>query len=564
MQQYVPKFTNNNLGPPSRGSPTNTFGPLRSNQQDGMVANGANNRPRTETNSTVQVHRQTITSLSSSYCFGEEGKKALETQFAYLAKQEGKLRFQDWQPHPHPVGATMRAAFDDLVKFGYLAGQKIHDIGGSKTRVMSRFDPEGTKMTDRVHTTTPVLSVRDIHRERTNPEEVPNNCQCIGGQWANRCAECCALAPYWKSAMSVDSIYYPGVMEELMGVLRVSKRAGYVVFNDYHHAYLKNGKSGRACDAESTYTISGSTVTSTVKGNVSPYKHGVLKTGGGYSWQYLIKHPSPSMQGAEYWMIFETLHEFWNHDIPYKLCRVVCIAENELVNRGFAPRTGMPDCQTYGLNDSIWFDVDEDKARDTEERYRKEMALYLSKYEDPKPDTKSPPEISTWQMRIEECKHKNTPEAAQMVIDLNRRIETYRSMYATWDAVVREWNSRVHKTNERFYTTHEADETWATCEISTSAWYTLGFSLNRTLYKAPLQMVYDAFVRIGQKETIQAIDQAATTALRDYIKERDLGHWSNQVQEAFIIARVMRAQQIRRLQTAMMTSSSVSSLTKKL
>jgi len=126
------------------------------------------------------------------------------------------------------------------------------------------------------------------------------------------------------TAMSVDSWYYPGVLDEMASRAKHHATTLYIIGNDYDACYRDDKFTGFAADSESRFIIDSTGVTSIVKDNPIPYKHKFLKTSDN-SWQYLLPDG-----GALVFTIVDTIQ---NADIPYRLMRGVYV-EN--------PMTGLP------------------------------------------------------------------------------------------------------------------------------------------------------------------------------------------------------------------------------
>jgi hypothetical protein len=141
---------------------------------------------------------------------------------------------------------------------------------------------------------------------------IANSCDSVGGQ-ATTCAECLDHSDY-TAAISVDSWYYPGVLEECVKRAKQGLMV-YIVGSDYH-ACIRRGKlTGKAADGESHYIISGDSVTSFIHGNPAPYEHRIPVTAD-VSWSYIV-------DGGR--VIMEIVDTILNGDIPYHIMRMTYV-----------------------------------------------------------------------------------------------------------------------------------------------------------------------------------------------------------------------------------------------
>jgi len=313
-------------------------------------------RPVTKQDS-ISLHKGSLTQFHVPYKLGPEGKKAFETFLPHLIGQKNKdgkekLCYDSIIEHCHPVGASVRALFNDLIWYDNAREVKTLDIGTATTRLNSRFYKSGAKLTESIDSLQPILSGRDLLRKKLYPQPMDGMCECKGGEGLNnlndsksdRCDKC--LKTIYDVVMAVDGLYYPGVLEELVeqDVKRVAKiggrgLVGYFTFNDYHAAILKTkSNQGKCCDGESKFEIGeDGLVRSFVNGNPAPYKHQVLSTYGNESWQYKVK----SEFGTVYYVVFEVLKTFYNGDVPYRLCRATPMKMMDL--QKFGESAGVED-----------------------------------------------------------------------------------------------------------------------------------------------------------------------------------------------------------------------------
>jgi hypothetical protein len=204
----------------------------------------------------------------------------------------------------------------DLVIYKHETTSSIKDIGAAIVRTATRFE-NGAPLKDRVHSMAPIVSGRDILRNRKHSrhmKDFTNFCTHKGGDTlrtdrVNSDGSNCKCQEYFEVTTAIDSVYYPGVLEEMAIDSIVSKGVGYVAFNDYDAAWRKNGNKGRCADDESQYFLYGDIVESTVRGNVAPYVHGFLRTTDRISWQYKMNFQSIATTA---YVIFEVYEGEWN------------------------------------------------------------------------------------------------------------------------------------------------------------------------------------------------------------------------------------------------------------
>jgi hypothetical protein len=483
---------------------------------------------------TLTLYKGSLSAIHIPYVLGPEADKALRKHFNTLLLNEDTTRprfvVQSRHQHPHPVGAFMRAYFGDLVHYKYAKHGMVLDIGTSQVRLTNRFDVNGWNLSWRVHSMAPILSGRDIMREMANADRIhesdgtlQNSCRCTGGQWVNRCYSC--LIPQFDHTMSVDSIYYPGVLEEMIANgLREDYKGrgalGWVVFNDYDKARIIHGREGSALDKESSYVIKGDKVISTVAGNPAPYEHGFLRTGGHDTWQYHMFAKDRDGKAHQVNVIFETVEEFQNGDVPYKLCRVYIIKHSKLVGVNELEGAGVSGIPTYS---SQWY---------------KETIPIIPKNEI-LPVTK---DTIGYHLAGNVTGFTRPSKSGDLLTDLISKEERQHKDLAIWQTFVNQYEYHVLKRNERFFNTVEEIAGKQTelvhMEMLTSKWYTLGLATSQKVVTAKLSHVIDAYLAIGNKKVTSSVKQACIQLQRAAPKEELMD-----ITDAFLIARVMRAQE---------------------
>jgi hypothetical protein len=369
----------------------------------------------------------------------------------------------------------------------------------------------------------------------------------------------------YGAVVAVDSIYYDGVLREIHDQLRRNPDAfGYVVFNDYDKAYICKGEEGEAFDAESRYSICKGQngllqVTSTVRGNIAPYTHKILQTGGLDNWQYVIHTPDGIRKPKREALLFETLHEFQNGDIPYKLCRVM------LFDLDSTPGCSQSGLQGIQIMPSLWSTNDtfidemeipnEPTSEVMPERGKQSMnpVGMLTRYT----CAEAPADVA--KLDIAEFKNRFPIKQGETELDFVNRQKRIRSYFMAWDTFLQGFSLLSNKrSNERLHTSIEDKTHYVTLDIYDDRWKAIikqivGVKSCNT-YKAKLQHVMAAYVRLGNKTMATSIEYAQQALQKELFN--DFGEEIVDFGEAFIIARIMRAQQAVRLRNALGQSES--------
>jgi hypothetical protein len=508
------------------------------------------NRPR------LTFSKGELTYFESPYDFGTEATEALRGHFNRLLAQGNgtrpKFNLRRYAYHPHCCGATMRALFGDYIYYNYEKTANILDIGASLSRTAKRFDFDGQPLNQRVLSTAPILSSRDLIRQREHQDdeemslmvEGVNYCRCEGGLRNNRfCGDfktvddkgeeigvievrkpCPVCAEPFKVTMSVDSAYYPGVIEEQAWHSYKTQGRGYLVFNDYDGARIKHGLCGSACDGESEYKIEGEYVTSKVRGNFAPYRHQILSTRGMDSWQYHLY-----IGGRDLICLFQVLQRFWNKDVPYVIVKMFAVDVEELSKFGEEMFTGVPMLSKY---------------------YREERKIIPKKIEQVEKDLnvrklfdKQVDEFIDFtdgglhfKEAFEDCKLK----IGAYTLDFNKREE---DIYSRTDELI----NLFRKTPMNLYVTKTKDkDMYINLELRYSAWYTFGLNLYTDVYTAPLALMVEAYDVLGQKGENKSIAHAISQLQRKILEQTGVMNFD--VYEAMNLARVIRDQQLTRME----------------
>jgi hypothetical protein len=495
----------------------------------------------------------------SDYAFGPEGEKIMKEYFSDISwtvsylesknlEDKRKVKFGLGKfPHKHPVGATFRYVFQDFVNYCLEPNSRILDIGGQLVRLSSRVDEHhhnggsfSTPLGRRLWSLSPIDSFRDVIRNidsknNKKVQQYPYYCRCLGGQWQNRCYHC--RSTKYDVITSIDSIYYDGVLDEIVQQAASTnfEAVGYVAFNDYDHARKKYGLTGQAADGESTYKIVGDRVTVHVEGNnLAPYSHKFLQTGGELSWRYsqLIFKGSVPLRVD---IVFNTVEMVWNGDVPYKLCKVYVFPA--------APHTkavsGYKDLALVKHFKNVWA-MDDDPLLKDDEVY----TVNISKHTLIQPENLA-----------------KDAEYKQAFVNFARRSVEHKSYLRVWDTICHEmtnWLSSM-KSNERIFTTLENGEIYVTLEI-----YPTLLGVDRRdpemCCKEKLESVVKAYNKLGNKKLLDSVLNATAQAQKELV-----GHGVDTLNmpEAFLIARVIRAQQERRLMVIYELSRSIKDTARK-
>jgi hypothetical protein len=482
------------------------------------------------------------------------------------------------------VGAEMRALFGDYVMYSYEPRAKILDIGTSLYRLGSRWDMDGKSLCNRVHGTAPIVSPRDFHRQIShrndvylaNLKEGVHYCKCVGGFDNQGCKVCRAD---FDAVMSVDSVYYHGVLEEMALLCSQRQIPGYFVFNDYAIAYSNHGNTGEACDNESHYLVNmeDATVRSYVDGNITPYVHPILQTRP-FSWQYRLKCKTGDIA-----VLCEQLQRFDNGDIPYRLVRMVALEVEYLKKTTGDERfEGVVMLDKYHTPQSlsefnpypegIWVKVSNVRdppltvstattektlvdcttapimvSPDVEVRLPPELKPV------PSPNRPISLEIKKLQQNIP-CQYRVEDETLHIreyltkrpigigdtVIDFAKRTEVLQS---TWE----QFKVGVSQAHQKIYITKET-EVMVNMVTFHKPWYYLKiFNKAKKIYSAPLALVLACYHALGQKNKFSAVAFAVTSLQGKLTEEFANLNAVLDIYEAMGLAWVIREEQLTRL-----------------
>jgi len=576
---------------------------------NGPVIGGANPAKPPKTNVPYSFKKDQVTYFESQYKFGKEGLQAIRGHLSHLLTEKDGgsgpcFKLFASENHCHPVGATKRALFNAQLTHGILKGQKILDVGTSPARLAGQNDFDGKPLSARVWSCNPVLDARDHIRQTIHSKSVEllrasgHYCQhalAPDTRWQDHGCNVCG--GHYDAYMLIDSGYYKDGLEGAFRLGAEDATPIYWVINDYDACLRAGNKRGHTVDKESTFEVKqvhGSLqVTSTVKGNIMPYKHGVRGTAD-YVWQYVYN----DYDGLDLVVINEVINRFTDGDVPYIMVRSVAIKAPELVKSG--ENFGVADVPIRPL-----FVTDFPQAVLDEED---SLEMYLAHVEDavqmpavqqaPATDKKLWPKWGSHKnpaeqqpgsseleddddttemvvtslderdrlieqvgdyptnfesdLSIPEFYHKRIPQAGDKMIDFEKRKETFISNSKLWAAVMRNWHSEV----ENLTLDVKGGRTWVTL---TAAHKTCGFLHFKTLwgesntYKAPLDWVIEAYKKLGCKKAVQSIQFTLAECQKsdDFTSVAKICRTEiTGLQEAFIIALTIKAQEAGRLEQA--------------
>jgi len=491
------------------------------------------------------ISKGIITTLKYKYKLGPEGKEAVTKYFTDMLPKKtdwDRLMIEDIEKHDHPVGAFFRAYLSDLVYYKYEPNSTIYEPSVSKIRLASRGDTDGFALSHRVISSACVVDDMDIIRDINNWRRVAeredklfNHCGC---RLINGVAKCpqSNCDKQFPVVLGTENIYYKDVLEGMCCRIADMKGTGYAVFNDYHAAMICKGPKGRALDDESHYSINGSTVTSTVKGNAIGYEHGFLNTGGHMAWQYKV---TLNLAGGptKCVVLFEVLQTFVNGDVPMRLVRFVVLKQEWLHN-------GKDRLERVPCYEDIFYeatDVVEDKVE------VKPAVISVPKL----PEDANIKTLKSVGVKLEEVGHRRMVLEGDQVVDYRDRSDKPYHGWQFLDFVIEQFKSDT----ERLFVTNKDDKFYVNLELREKTWWSVGLKVTTQLFTADLKTVHLAYKKLGVKALSSTIDQAVSAAQRELEKELGFNE-AMDLTEAFAIARVIRAQQTERLIRCINASSS--------
>jgi len=402
------------------GQPINNRNQRQNNQgQNNAAAQGnaqgarqQQNRPPSHPENSIEVRGGVISHFRTSYIHSEEGTEVLKGQFRHLLTKDSSRFYvggtNGYKIHPHALGAELRRLYHNKLVYQYLAkpkdvpNYKVLDIGASPVRSMGSY-LDGENWLEYQHMMCPNLGVRDDIREQNNYYKLqaqcrehnererqirpnamkqitidPNtgllskaHCKCAmkpegNIDWAQPQNNTCACSRTYDAYTSIESWYYPGVMEGMFHQMIESflenrfKGSGWIVGHDYYRMMLRQAQDSRNYELtdsvfkryhdlhasthvewtpiqalghgvldidgnpESTHRIQSDhsrdnkpfMVTAEVKGNATAYKHQIPLTADEDVFAYEVIH-----RGVKYIILMETMELAMNGDVPFVMYR---------------------------------------------------------------------------------------------------------------------------------------------------------------------------------------------------------------------------------------------------
>jgi hypothetical protein len=389
------------------------------------------------------------------------------------------------------------------------------DIGAAEKRlgkaISSVQDGIPQYLRDRCHANIGELGFADYERKVTNTSNIvlPSSCHCVAGLLDNRCQHCREAlqnSPY-DNVMAIDSVYYPGVFDELVYHCANRGARGFLVFNDYDAAIQKHGHGGQTLGNESRWSTDGIYVTSTVDGNLQPYSHRIVQTGGLKAWQLIHRIPkigrddiirdSAFMEEEEVLVTFKVLEEFVNKTVPYRLVQVLAIKTEEL----------RPFGQENGLGGVRMFDT----------FFRENLITKLTTEAETNV-LKNTLANSTELLKFVESYSKRKVNKGTETFDFYRRQQDSAShmprFQALYDQIKGRSNFKVYETKSKVATKEKMS--FINLEVYRQKWWSLGMRVSKRNYCAPFVTVMDLYLRIGNKDDPKQI----TNMVSNYTLDR--------------------------------------------
>jgi hypothetical protein len=479
----------------------------------------------------LDIRNGTLNRYQPEYLFGEEAEEIMHRYFretfgrdADRAVNPKYAKYSGYKYHRHPLGATLRAFFYDLVTLKYTNTGTVIDIGGSRKRLAGRFNTNGAPLHESHHTTNPILDCKDLEREKglTKADKLVSFCRCLGREASDRCKQC---NYQFNHAITIDSNYYPGVLEEFSQRVYESKGFGYMVFNDYHMAMLKNGLLGRCADGESIYEIKQDKVTVTVEGNLAPYKHGFIKTNGLRNWQYRVRvcrslgqqtidpemeiidtfydkvvHPVDKTPILGY-LVCEEHETIWNKDVPYRLVKCHFVSDEELVAIGGDISCGYDGVSIMNTTPNTFFysaDEDENMIQHTSDEG---TAKLIKAWDECTKRPLSPPEQKLTTFGLHETKLKKISSKDKQLNFRDRMIE----QYGVWQECKNIIEAMSGKGYDTFFVSQEEVSGVKIENITLQIKeMRFGLPLFSSVIKAEVWAVHAAYIALGAKVTDSA------------------------------------------------------------
>lgn len=212
--------------------------------------------------------------IEETYTMGVQAITYLrDVKFAHLARNK-KLELKLTKYHPHGYAAFCRKHCDSAITIGLNSQSRMVDVGGHAMRSHESQYADNTKWTTKTHSMLPIVDPNDELRHSLWKEKytekgwawpLPNSCNSAASR--NGLCQCPGAIPNSTiveeatAFKSIDSAYYPGVMEgietEQIKAFRKdgTMKPAYYVFHDYHQALRKGITEGTTMDNESQFHL---------------------------------------------------------------------------------------------------------------------------------------------------------------------------------------------------------------------------------------------------------------------------------------------------------------------
>jgi uncharacterized membrane protein len=276
-------------------------------------------------------------SVACDFIFGSQGKLAMVNNFGFLG--ENKFFLNEREKHPHPMGAFLRSYYHTMVMNSLEPTGFVLDIGASMNRHTFSKTPTGTPWHERSHLAVPIINAEDRYRDYNYRRTISSAgltypksfCRHIMGIDEGHVCPC-SLGKF-DVVTSIDSIYYPGVLEAILHRLKYEAPrsssfdhkpekpdmvpSAYIAFCDFNHLIRIGRRNALFCDKEADVQFTTNqrgdyVATVHVEGNPIPYVDRVLRTHE-KSWQYCFKNK---------YYIADVIQSFDNGEVPYKLLKL--------------------------------------------------------------------------------------------------------------------------------------------------------------------------------------------------------------------------------------------------
>jgi len=614
-------------------------GPQRNAVQQPQPNNGP--RPVEHPQTHLKIEKGVVSSFTSRYMFSQKAIDCLKGHFRGLLVDNTKTdkpRFnvggkQGFEVHGHALGATLRSHFHDLIVEKYQPRGNILEFGGSPVRAMARYGDNGEQQApwmSRVHMMNPRIGAQDAlrdaehpwsvhpmvlsHNKRekeirpvvteqliysmSDPEDVHSLRETVDTD--SRAPICkhlagpdmhlnlqkkadgsnCECNDLYEAVVSVESWYYPGVVEGMFNKLASSHHsgrksvAGYFVGNDYYR-FLKRKLTdvtskfysetinhmiaadfekittiGYGCEnhdgvPESSHHIYSAhedvltlKVRADVKDNPIPYIHGFPLTADRDSYRTPYTLILADKTEINYQMLVVKKEEVVNGDIPFVLLKITPILTSLWTKEQLESVVEVPlrMARVIDLAQDMIGPVQEtQRVKLEEEEKRKQAALSLAKKQ-PRPtiDVEEPVFYFDEEKYNKKCHQKGDTR-----YDPNKMKRKHENNIAFVRWLGQQFGDR--NVTHRFYIRYIDDEAFLVAKLLSRSWWGLFIKENSSdTAMARLTDVVDAYIEIGIKSSANAIQQTLVQKQRG-MAEEDRDHEMLTMQEAYTIARLLRS-----------------------